>query len=535
MNDLTISLDTHLATPLYEQIYNYLKSEILNGGLPFRERLPSSRKLADYLQVSRTTVNQAYDQLVSEGYLEAVPQKGYFVCDLEGLLHLKPVSAPAASERNPGPSDYLYDFSPHGVDLNSFPHNAWRKLSKNLLMEEDKYLFRLGDPQGEPELRATIAGYLHQARGVNAQPERIVVGAGNDFLLLLLCSMFGSGTRIAMESPTYRKAYDLFRNLSNDVQIVEMDESGMCVDQLEATGARLAYVMPSHQYPLGTVMPVKRRMQLLHWASGGDAGPARDDAFARDRISTGGMISTDGMLSADGMISTGGMLSADNSQDRYIIEDDYDSEFRYKGRPIPALQGYDRDDRVIYIGTFSKSIAPSIRVSYMVLPERLMELYNERARNISSTVSRVDQMLIAGFLNEGYYERHLNKMRAVYRSRHDTLLEELKSFRPISEISGENAGGHLLLTFTNGMTEAEAIRRASAQGVHVYGLSDYYVETPTDLHPSASEGERLVSGSDINDVKKIPHRNDTVLLGYANLSEREIREAAVRLRKAWLT
>ncbi|MCD8011688.1 MAG: PLP-dependent aminotransferase family protein [Lachnospiraceae bacterium] len=541
MNDLTISLDAHLATPLYEQIYNYIKCEIQNGGLPFRERLPSSRKLADYLQVSRTTVNQAYDQLVSEGYLEAVPQKGYFVCDLEGLLHLKPVSAPAACEQNPEASVYLYDFSPHGVDLNSFPHHAWRKLSKNLLMEEDRYLFRLGDPQGEPELRATIAGYLHQARGVNAQPERIVVGAGNDFLLLLLCSMFGSGTRIAMESPTYRKAYDLFHNLSNDVRIVEMDESGMRVDQLEETGARLAYVMPSHQYPLGTVMPVKRRMQLLQWASGGDEKVLMQDGTligSRNHMGDGasagkGMMPHTAKLGgarvpAERQIMTG------SESDRYIIEDDYDSEFRYKGKPIPALQGYDRDDRVIYIGTFSKSIAPSIRVSYMVLPERLMGLYRERARNISSTVSRVDQMLIAGFLNEGYYERHLNKMRAVYRGRHDTLLEELKAFRQISRVSGENAGVHLLLTFTNGMTEEKAIRCAAAQGVRVYGLSGYYVENPSDsIRPQPGDGQTN-PGSVKMDANTTPQRNDTVLLGYANLSEQEIREAAARLGKAWL-
>ncbi|MCC8103723.1 MAG: PLP-dependent aminotransferase family protein [Clostridiales bacterium] len=469
MNDLTISLDVHAATPLYEQIYHYIKNEIQSGGLPFKERLPSSRKLADYLQVSRTTVNMAYDQLTAEGFIEAVPHRGYFVCDLEELVHIKPATAQITEEPVSGEKEYPFDFSPHGVDLNSFPHNAWRKLSKELLQEEDKYMFRLGDPQGEHQLRETIAVYLHQARGVNARPEQIIVGAGNDFLLLLLCSMFGGGMKIAMESPTYRKAYDLFRNLSNDVRIVEMDESGMRVDQLEETGAWLAYVMPSHQYPLGTVMPVKRRMQLLRWAKSGKDG-----------------------------------------EERYIIEDDYDSEFRYKGKPIPALQGYDRDDRVIYIGTFSKSIAPSIRVSYLVLPERLMGLYKARARNISSTVSRVDQMLIAGFLNQGYYERHLNRMRAIYRSRHDVLLEELKAFQEICQVSGENAGVHLLLTFTNGMREKEAIRRAAAQGVCVYGLSGYYV----------------------GEARK-PAR-DTVILGYANLSEAEIREATRRLKAAWM-
>lgn len=466
MNDLTISLDAVSSVPLYEQIYKYLKNEIQSGGLPFHKRLPSTRKLAKFLQVSRTTVDMAYEQLVSEGYIEAVPCKGYYVCELEGIYHLESehVSRHEVSEKEKKP--LAYDFSPNGVDLNSFPHNAWRKLSKEILLEENRLLFQLGDPQGEWEFRNTIAEYLHQARQVTADPEQIVVGAGNDFLLLLLCSMFGTGWRIAMESPTYRKAYELFCNLSNQVRIVEMDESGMRVDRLAETDAQIAYVMPSHQYPLGTVMPIGRRMQLLAWAG--------------------------------------------EKEDRYIIEDDYDSEFRYKGKPIPALQGYDRGDRVIYIGTFSKSIAPAIRVSYMVLPKRLLGLYRSRGRMISCTVSRVDQQIIAGFLEKGFYERHLNKMRAIYKSRHDVLLEELRVFRDICQVSGEHAGVHVLLTFTNGMTEEAAIESAARCGVAVYGLSKYYV------------GEA-----------KLPCEA-TVILGYANLSEDMIREAVRRLELAWL-
>ena len=466
MNELTISLDTQSSVPLYEQIYNYIKNDIQDGGLPFGKRLPSTRKLAKFLQISRTTVDMAYEQLVSEGYIESVPYKGYFVCELEGLYRLRTGESSGGHAKRPQPESYAYDFSPNGVDLSSFPHNAWRKLSKAVLMEENRRLFGLGDPQGEQELRETIAAYLHQARGVTAKPEQIVVGAGNDFLLLLLCSMLGTGQKIAMESPTYRKAYDLFANLSNEVCTVGMDDSGMRIDELEKSGACLAYVMPSHQFPLGTVMPVGRRMQLLSWA---EASP-----------------------------------------ERYIIEDDYDSEFRYKGKPIPALQGYDRGEKVIYIGTFSRSIAPAIRVSYMVLPGGLMSLYQERGRKISSTVSRVDQMIIAGFLNAGYYERHLNRMRAVYKGRHDALLEEMKAFRRIGYVRGENAGVHILFTFTNGLKEAEAVRSAAAEGVAVCGLSRYYIG-----------GEQ-------------PAESSTVILGYANLSEEEIRSAARRLARAWL-
>ena len=465
MNELTMNLDAASSVPLYEQIYKYIKKDIQNGGLPFKKRLPSTRQLAKYLQVSRTTVDLAYAQLVSEGYIESVPCKGYFVCELEGLYRLESNYMPENISIDMELKKPAYDFSPNGVDLNSFPQNIWRRLSKNILLEEKQLLFQLGDPQGEWKLRQTVAGYLHQARGVEASPEQIVIGAGNDFLLLLLCSMFGAGKTLAMESPTYKKAYDLFRNLSNEVRIVEMDTQGMRTDRLAETDAQIAYVMPSHQYPLGIVMPVKRRMQLLAWAA---AAPGR-----------------------------------------YIIEDDYDSEFRYRGKPIPALQGYDRHDRVIYIGTFSKSIAPAIRVSYMVLPKHLLGLYRERGSGISCTVSRIDQMLIERFLDEGHYERHLNKMRAIYKGRHDVLLEELRAFRGICRISGENAGVHILLTFTNGMRQDEAIRLAEEQGVRVYGLSGYFV------------GEAQ------------PAQADTVILGYANLPEEEIRVAAASLKKAW--
>lgn len=198
---------------------------------------------------------------------------------------------------------------------------------------------------------------------------------------------------------------------------------------------------------------------------------------------------------------------AAKKEGRYIIEDDYDSEFRYKGKPIPALQGFDAVGKVVYLGTFSRSIAPSIRISYMVLPQRLMKVYQEKGRIFSSTVSRVDQMLISRFLSEGYYERHLNRMRAVYKGRHDVLLEELANLEEICRISGENAGVHLLLRFTNGMSEEEAVKKAKAAGVKVYGLS----------------------GCCIGHVPKEP----TVILGYANMEEGNIREAVKRLRSAW--
>ena len=466
MNELTITLVQGNGKPLYEQIYEYLKNEIREGSLPSDERLPSTRALAKHLQVSRNTVDLAYDQLVSEGYIEAVPYKGYYVSHIEELYQLsdQQIIEPVCGQQSA--KKIRYDFQPDGIELNAFPYNAWRKITKNTLIDDKKELFMLGSPMGEWSFRVTIARYLHQARGVNCTPEQIIVGAGNDYLLLLLGKILGENQVIAMENPTYKQAYKGFISMGYEVRTVGMDEYGMDVEDLECTGANIAYVMPSHQYPLGTVMPIKRRLELLKWA-----------------------------LEKPG---------------RYIIEDDYDSEFRYKGKPIPALQGNDGNDTVIYIGTFSKSIAPAIRVSYMVLPPKLLEQYQEKALFYTSTVSRIDQTILNVFITEGYYERHLNRMRAIYKSKHDVLLVEMKKLSSVCKVYGENAGLHILAEFHNGMTEEQLIRLAAEQGITVYGISQAYIaESKKKMYP-------------------------TLILGYATISEQDIKEAVSILEKVWI-
>ena len=456
MNELTISLDAKASRPLYEQIYEYIRQEIQSGGLPCGERLPSTRGLAKYLEVSRSTVTLAYEQLLSEGYIDNQPGSGYFGNDLEGLYRLPQEESFAQKHSEERAEKWRYDFSPSGVDLGSFPHNTWRKISKNILMQDNKDFFLLGAPEGEEELRRTIAAYVRQARGVRCQPEQIIIGAGNDYLLMLLNAVLGECT-YALENPTYKKAYDIFQTLGRQVTAVETDEYGMRVESLAVSGAQAAYVMPSHQFPLGIVMPVGRRRQLLNWAA--------------------------------------------EKEGRYVIEDDYDSEFRYKGKPIPALQGLDENGKVIYIGTFSKSIAPAIRISFLVLPPELMERYRARGRRFSSTVPRMDQKILAEFIKSGAYERHLNRMRALYRTRHDALLEALKEFPEIFHISGEYAGTHLLVTLPERISERTAVEAARERGVRVYGLSAYCVE-----------GHRP--------------KETTLILGYATMHEDEIRQAA---------
>lgn len=483
MYDMTIQLQADSDKCLYEQIYEHIKQEIREGKLLAGERLPSTRSLADYLQVARSTVEYAYDQLLSEGYIEAKPYRGYFVCPMEELLQLEDdmrknslsnslqQDGGAAEESFRGArlcqqderEQYTYDFSPNGIDMSGFPFGVWKKITKNILTDANSELFAQGEPQGDYDLRLTISRYLHSSRGVNCTPEQIVVGAGNDYLLMLLEKILGRHVKIAMENPTYKRAYRIFQSFAYPITTVDMDESGMKVSRLAKEDVRLAYVMPSHQFPTGTVMPIGRRRELLKWADG--------DA------------------------------------ERYLIEDDYDSEFRYRGKPIPSLQASDEHGKVIYMGTFSKAIAPAIRVSYMVLPKALLNKYRSSCYFYSCTVSRIDQRILNEFIRNGYFERHLNKMRKLYRGKHDLLLECLKPFEEKFTISGEHAGLHLLLTAKEDTQEKTFIRAAAENGVKVYGLTD-----------------SLVAGA--------PDKA-TILLGFGGLKNQEIVEGVKLLQKAW--
>ncbi|MBD5460143.1 MAG: PLP-dependent aminotransferase family protein [Lachnospiraceae bacterium] len=481
MYDMTIKLQG--GRRLYEQIYGHIRDEIREGRLLCGERLPSTRALAEYLQVSRNTVEAAYEQLISEGYIESRPYKGYFVCRIEELFVMRRgrdagdgavrrqegggmAAGKAAESKMDNP--FLCDFYPNGIDMSGFPFGVWQRITRNVLGYDNQELFALGEPQGDVDLRATICRYLHSSRGVNCSPQQIVIGAGNDYLLMLLEKILGDHIRIAMENPSYRRACRIFRSFGYDIVSVGMDESGMRADELGKSGASAAYVMPSHQYPTGIVMPIGRRLELLKWAG--------------------------------------------EESERYLIEDDYDSEFRYRGKPIPSLQASDAMGKVIYIGTFSKAIAPAIRVSYMVLPDRLLQVYRERCFFYSSTVSRIDQRILNEFIGGGYFERYLNKVRKIYREKHDVLLEQLRPFQKEFALSGENAGLHVLLTSRRGRGEKQLLDRAREQGVKVYGMSDAYIKEAEDGGPDSH----------------------TVILGYGDLSPDQICRGVERLKKAWL-
>ena len=275
MNELLIDLDLHTGISLYEQIYRYIRKDITGGRLSCGERLPSARLLASQLQVSRSTVDAAYAQLVSEGYLQAKRGSGYYVCDIGALYDLAQPQVQQFSDslQKTRGTQPKYNFLPGQVDDQGFAYNAWRKCAKEALLalETSHQLLQAGHPQGEYELREAVASYLYQARGVRCQPRQLVIGAGNEYLLQMLGQMFAKGAgKVAMESPTYLQAYHTFQNIGYEVVAVPMDDYGMVADKIPDTDLTFAYVMPSHQFPIGTVMPLKRRLELLAWAKAGD-------------------------------------------------------------------------------------------------------------------------------------------------------------------------------------------------------------------------------------------------------------------------
>ena len=457
MKEFMIALQSG-KTPLYEQIYLAIKRDIEDGKISFGERLPSTRLLAANLNVSRFTVELACEQLVSEGYIQARAGSGFFVCDLSNLFsgitggEQLGIAVSQAVDQQP---DIRIDFSPFAIDAVHFPYKVWKKRNREV-MDENTDILTAREAAGDRGLRETIATYLYRARGVHCAPDQILIGAGNEYLLLLLIQMLGGGCSVLMENPTYMQAYEVFRHAGCQVNLGAVDEEGLLLSALDASLAEVVYVMPSHQFPMGTVMPLMRRQELLEWAA-----------------------------AAEG---------------RYIIEDDHDSEFRYVGKPIPSLQSRDQNDCVIYFGTFSKSISPALRMSYMVLPRHLSERFHREYDFYSSTVPTGQQLAVQRFMESGDFERHLNRMRRVYKAKHDFLLKELKKRSWVRCIRGENAGLHLVVEVSGCRSEAELLAAALERGVRVYGMSDY----------------RIVCGMREEPV--------TLLLGFGGLSEQELTE-----------
>lgn len=459
-----INLPEASPLPLYQQLYQQLRQEIQAGNLPAGQKLPSKRKLAEQLNVSVNTVDSAYTQLEAEGFVMSSPRRGFFVLETGWLPQAAAPAAPAVPIAPESPA-YRVDFSPGGMAREQFPFGVWRRLMKQCFNEYDPHLLLRTAPQGDPGLRRAVADYLYLARGVRCTPEQVVIGAGTDNLLLMLSYIFPAATTLAVENPLYNQAHRLFSRMGHPLCAVPVTPEGIDIEALPEADHVVVYTTPSHQYPLGYAMPIGQRTALLRWSSQG--------------------------------------------RDRYIIEDDYDSEFRYVSRPIPSLQSIDPLDRVIYLGTFSRSVAPALRISYMVLPQELLSLYREQYAGYASTVSGFEQAVLREFMTSGRFETHVNRMRSYYRARRRTLVEALSPLSDAMDILGAPAGHHLTLRFHGTMDEFRLIQAAKEAGVRVYPVSPYFIGPVPEFYRS------------------------TVLLGFGGLTDDEISQGAGLLLDAW--
>ncbi|MBO0959712.1 PLP-dependent aminotransferase family protein [Neobacillus sp. MM2021_6] len=454
MVEITINMDYGSGEPLYIQLYNFFKKEIQTGKIEPGERLPSKRRLSQHLGISQNTVETAYEQLLAEGYAESVERKGIYVNNLNRDLFIHFEDSPKTQKEISEDSvQYRVDFSHGAVALEHFPYSVWRKLTLQSLYEEENSHFLNGDSQGELALREVISKYLYQSRGVRCSADQIIIGAGTQYLIGLLTMIIGRDRIYSMEDPGFHRTREVFKDQGVTLKPISLDQEGMALNHLAESKANITYVTPSHQFPNGMVMPITRRMELLKWAG---------------------------------------------EKDRYIIEDDYDGEFRYKGKPIPSLQGLDRNGKVIYLGTFSKSLIPSIRISFMVLPTSLLEKYNQHFTFYKQTVSRLHQHTLWQFMISGHWERHLNKMRTVYRKKQTVLIQSIEKYlgQKVTVI-GDEAGLHILLNVQNQMSETELIERASEKKVKVHPTSVYYANQDIEQEPMILLGFGGLTGDQI--------------------------------------
>lgn len=456
-----IALPPDARGPLYRQIYQAFREQIQRGALRTGQKLPSKRALAAQLSVSLSTVETAYAQLTSEGYVRAVPKSGLYVNALDELVRVSPLAprtqAPAAPRQQ-----VQIDFSTGGVDAQAFPYNTWRRLLRQCFDECDPTLLTAAPHKGDEALRHAVCQYLQQARGVRCSVEQVVIGAGTDHLLSVLGGLLPANGRVAVENPVYNRVLRVFRQAGREVRAVDIDGEGMALAPLYEGDIGAAYITPSHQFPIGISMPIGRRIQLLNWAQ---------------------------------------------ERGAYLIEDDYDSEFRYHVRPIPSLQSIDNGARVVYLGTFSKSVAPALRISYMVLPQPLLTVYEARYAGFHSAVSRFEQKVLCAFLEQGHFERHLNRMRKRYGDKRALLSQALQAHGV--RVLGESAGHHVRAFVSTAWSEADLCRAALAHGVKVYPISPYFVHGV----PAAYAHQ--------------------VMLGYGALSCEQIERGVALLAQAW--
>lgn len=431
---LTYTLSRRDGHSLYEDLYRHIREDILSGRLAAGEKLPSKRELARHLSVSVVTVETAYAQLVAEGYLYTLPKRGFFVEKLEPTRPRPPLRPGPAPPPPEAEEEWFADLVTNHIPAENFPFSTWAKLLREVLSQAGEELMRAPSAQGRRELQEAIAGHLYRFRGMPVEPDQIVVGAGTEYLYGLLVQLLGRDKVYGVEEPGYQKPFLIYQSCGARAVPVPMDSAGVGVEALEARGVDVLHISPSHHFPTGIVMPVSRRYELLGWCA--------------------------------------------RREGRYILEDDYDCEFRTGGKPIPTLQSIDASDRVIYINTFSKTLASTMRISYMVLPRPLVERFRDRLGFYACTVSSFEQLALARFIREGYFEKHLSRMRNRYRAQKDLILQRLREspIAPHIAIRMANEGLHFLLEVRGELEDSDLIQSARTRGVRLSCLSQYYRE-----------------------------------------------------------
>lgn len=430
MNSIVPNLDNDSKTPLYVQLYEYIKNEIMNGRIKPYEKLPSIRALSNLLNLSKTTVESSYDQLMMEGYIYSKPQSGYYINNIV-VNHFEknlPSVALNTSYRNRS-CRTIQKYT----DMSSFDFIKWKKCFNQILTDKSEELLYEASPQGEEALRHEICRYVYQSRGVICAPDQIVIGAGTQQIMNLLCVILENmGVKqTAFENPGYYPARKIFSDRDFNIQPVSIEKDGLNTEELRKSNCDLVYVSPSHQFPLGTVMAIAKRYELLEWA------------YESDCI---------------------------------IIEDDYDSELRYFGRPIPSLQSLDKRNKVIYLGSFSTTLLPSIKISYMILPNQLLELYKDVMKNYNQTCSKIEQLTLASYMKEGFYQKQIKKLRNLYANKVQILLESLaQEMKDFVKVISHDSGLHVLLEINTDQSSQTLCERAAEVKIHALPIEKYMI------------------------------------------------------------
>lgn len=392
------SLDFNSKIPLYIQLYEEIKKDILSN-LKVGDKLPSVRSIANDYKISKTTVENTYSQLFAEGYIDSKPQSGYFVSDSINFdMNIKLEEIIESKNKN---INYKYNFYPVQLPKNSFPTKIWKRLSSKAVEEIDTF-GTYPNGQGEYALREQITKYLINSRGASCHAEQIIITSGFSESIGLLAKMVNYKYKsFAIEDPGYHVARKVFESYDYHIDKINVNENGLNLSELEESSSKIVYITPSNQYPKGVVMPISNRLKLLDWA---------------------------------------------NRVDGLILEDDYDSELAYYNRPIPCIQGLDKYDRVVYFGTFSKSFSPAIRISYMILPNHLLPIYEKCFDSFFSKASLPTQKTLELFMKEGHFEKHIRKIRSLNKKKHELLKTLLKSYLgDTMKIEAQGAGLAILI------------------------------------------------------------------------------------------